>query len=444
MNHAVEAQNQGLGLARIAARARQHKAEKFNSLMHHVTPQLLETCIKQMDKGTATGIDGLSRDAVLNNLDWISRHALQEAHKGTYTAKPVRQVLIPKPDGRQRPLGVPTVFERGFQHAVAKVLESIFEQDFLAVSFGFRPGLGCHHALASLEKGLHQDGSKHALEVDIRDFFGSLDHQWLRKFLRHRIGDERILKLIDTWLEAGVMTQEGLVESTTGVVQGGGISPLLANIYLHYVLDLWFEKIIKSRLAGRSQLVRFADDFVILFENEQDRDDFLPVLTERFRQFNLEIAENKTHKTDVVLSSQDSKHKRRAIKFLGFVIHRAKTRYGKGYKFVFRTESKRFTKVKANIKAELKKIQHHPLKEQGKVLNSLLRGHYNYFGLPGNSGKLSELSYWVTLAFRRSLSRRSQRGKQTWAEFTQTLNQLKIAKPRLRITYNTLGTYVRL
>lgn len=253
--------NLSVGLTRVAARARSHPKEQFTSLMHHLTPELIAKRLDKMSDATSAGVDGMSVSTVRKHLDWMLPPVLQKIHEGRYVAPPVRRVHIPKVDGGKRPIGIPTVVDRAVQAGMAKILEGIYEADFTKSSFGFRPGIGCHQALATVGKLVNDQRLYFALEVDIRDFFGSLDHGWLRKFVRLRIGDERVLKLIDSWLKAGVMTEAGQwQESERGTPQGGSISPLLANIYLHYVLDLWWDKVIKKRLKGRTHLVRYADD----------------------------------------------------------------------------------------------------------------------------------------------------------------------------------------
>ena len=289
--------------ARIAARARSHPKEQFNNLAHHLDYELVEECLAKIRYGSSPGVNGMTVDQARKNLSWILPPLLNQIHQGRYEAPPVRRVYVPKADGKKRPIGVPEVIDRAIQAGVSRILNEIYEQDFLKCSFGFRPNLGCHHALATINELLFKEKLNFALEVDIRDFFGSLDHEWLRKFLSLRIGDRRILKLIDAWLKAGVMEKGKWREMITGTPQGGSVSPILANVYLHYVLDLWFEKKIKSQLQGRAHLVRYCDDFVILFKEQEDLEVVRCLLKTRLAQFGLVIAEEKTHVTD--LTPQD-------------------------------------------------------------------------------------------------------------------------------------------
>jgi RNA-directed DNA polymerase len=434
---------QTCGLSRIAAKARTHRTEKFSSLLHHLTLKRLEDNIRAIPAKTSVGIDGITRDGVLTNLSWLGPQALTSMHKGTYEAPPSRRAYVPKADGSQRPLGVPTVLDRGVQRSVAEILSSIYEEDFLEVSFGFRPNRSCHHAIATLQHCIYYEKLHYALEVDIRDFFGSVDHDWLRQFVRHRVSDERIIKLIDSWLTAGVLEDQAISKAEKGTVQGGSISPLLANIYLHYALDLWFEKLAKHQLRGRARLIRYCDDFVILFENAEDREDFLPLLKVRLGQFKLEIAPHKTHFTDVKGGTKSTPNRRRGIRFLGFCIYWTKGRSGKGSRLVISTESSRLAKAKAALKELMLRVKHQPLANQARCLNWYLRGHFNYYGLPGNNFKLGLFKGFAMHAWRKALSRRSQQ-QMTWEKFLKIITPYKLAAPHLFITYATLGTYVKL
>ena len=417
IEHSVNINDPASRRALIAAKARKEPKAQFSSLMHHLNHELVAECLAKIPKASAPGVDGMTVEQARKNLDWLLRPLLDQIHRGQYQAPPVRRVYIPKADGKQRPLGVPSVIDRGLQAGMAQILNEIYEQDFLSCSFGFRPRLGCHHALATVSELLGKWKLNYALEVDIRDFFGSLSHEWLRKFLELRIGDKRVLKLIDSWLKAGVMEQDKWHAAERGTPQGGSISPLLANIYLHYVLDLWFERKIKKQLHGKARLVRYADDFIILFEKQQDIENMKTLLKSRLEQFSLEIAEAKTHTTNLTPRQNGDKHERRHLSFLGFTIHRAKTRSQTGYKTVFQTDGKRYTRSKAAMKEKLHRMMHWKLESQAARINSILRGHFNYYGLAGNTDRIQNFWYETTRYWRRCLSRRSQKGKLNWEEY---------------------------
>lgn len=412
--------------------------------MHHLTAPLIEECLSKIPRSSATGTDGMTRKQAQENISWLLPPILQQIHQGNYEAPPVRRVHIPKADGKQRPIGVPQIVDRSIQAATSRILNEIYEQDFLPCSFGFRPNLGCHHALATIEKLLTDWKMNYAFEVDIRDFFGSLNHEWLRKFLELRIGDERVLKLIQAWLKAGVVERGQWKPATDeGTPQGGSISPLLANIYLHYVLDLWFEKKIQKQLRRKARLVRYADDFVVLFQDPQDLEDFKVLLRTRLAQFGLEIAEEKTHTTDLTPRSNGGGERRR-ITFLGFNIYRAINRKRTGWKVVFQTEGKRFTRAKAAMKETLWRIMHWEVEKQAERINAILSGHFNYYGLAGNGTRLQCFHLETTRYWRRCLSRRSQNGKMNWMRMREIAKQHRLRAPRICIPYSSLASYVRL
>lgn len=431
-------------LARIAAKARDNPKEQFNNLLHHLSEQFIAQCLSQISWRSASGTDGMSREQAEKNLSWLLPPIMEQIHEGRYAAPAVRRVYIPKADGSKRPIGIPQVVDRAVQAATAQILGEIYEQDFLTCSYGFRPKTGCHHALASIEKLLSGGKMNHVLEVDIRDFFGSISHEWLMKFLALRISDKRILKLIQNWLRAGVMEDGRIKESTqVGTPQGGSISPLLANIYLHYVLDLWFEKKIRKQMRGQARLIRYADDFVILFERVEDLQEFEALLRSRLGQFGLEIADKKTHRTNLTPRKNQGGERRR-LTFLGFNIYRAVNRKHNGYKVIFQTESKRFTRAKATLKETLKIIMHWELKDQVKRINATLTGHYNYYGMAGNMRRLQSF-YWETVQhWRKCLSRRSQHGKVNWTQMRQILQTYRLKGPRIHIPYGALAMYVKL
>ena len=430
--------------ALIATRARNKPKEKFDNLMHHLTFERVRECLSRISLKSAPGIDGMAVNQALEGLDWLLPPQLDAIHKGRYQAPSVRRVYIPKGNGGERPIGIPTVLDRAIQAGMTQILSAIYEQEFLPCSFGFRPGIGCHHALATVSKLLHTWKMNFALEVDIRDFFGSLNHDWLRKFLGLRIGDKRVLKLIDGWLAAGIMENGKIKEMSDGTPQGGSISPLLSNIYLHYVLDLWFERKVKRRLKGKAHLVRYCDDFVILFQEKQDMESFHRLLTARLAQFGLDIANEKTHQTNLTPRLNIGERSRRRITFLGFSIFRSKNRAGNGLKTVFKTEGKRYTQAKSKVKKKLSEIRHFDVKYQAKIVNALLLGHFNYYGIAGNTKRINHFWHFVKCQWRRTLSQRSQKAKMSWKEMNKIFRQYSLVTPRLCIPYKDLASFVRL
>lgn len=428
----------------IAAKARSNPKEQFNNLLHHLTYELIEECLNKIPKSSAAGVDGMSVEEARANLSWLLPPILKQIHDGNYEPPPVRRIYIPKANGKERPIGVPAVIDRAIQAAMTQLLNEIYEQDFLKCSFGFRPGLSCHHALATVNAIMYRWRSEQVLEVDIQDFFGSLSHEWLGRFLRLRIGDGRVLKLIEAWLKAGVMEEGKWQETEKGTPQGGSISPLLANIYLHYVLDLWFEKKVKPKFGGKADLVRYADDFCCFFKHPSAVESMKTLLKARLAQFGLVIAEEKTHYTNMSMRGNDGTHARRKMAFLGFTIYRSKNRNQTAAKTVFQTDGKRFGRAKAAMKEKILRMKHWPVEEQLKVINASLRGHFNYYGIAGNGKKLARYWNFVRREWRHSLSKRSQKGRLTWEAFVALLEKNPLTPPKVRIQYPDLAAYVRL
>ena len=430
--------------AAIAAKARSQPKEQFNNLLHHLTYDLVEESLAKIPRSSAVGVDEMTVEEAQKHLSWLLPPILKQIHEGRYDAPPVRRVYIPKADGKERPIGIPAVIDRAIQAAMAKILNEIYEQDFLKCSFGFRPGLSCHHALATINALLYRQKMNHVLEVDIRDFFGSLSHDWLGRFLRHRIGDKRVLKLIGAWLKAGVMEEGKWQSAEQGTPQGGSISPLLANIYLHYVLDLWFEKKIKPKYDGKANLVRYADDFCLFFRHPSAVETMKVLLKARLAQFGLSIAEEKTHATNMGVRGDEGTHGRRQITFLGFTIYQSKNRNQTTRKTVFQTQSQRFSRAKAAMKEKILRMRHWPVEQQMKVINAILRGHFNYYGIAGNASKLHEFWNLTRREWKHSLSNRSQNGRLTWEGFKALLVKHPMVSPTIRLSYPQLPAYVRL
>ena len=430
--------------AAIAAKARKNPKEQFNNLLHHLSYELVAECLNEIPQSSAAGVDGMSVKQARENLSWLLPPILKQIHEGRYTPPPVRRVYIPKADGSKRPIGVPAVIDRAVQAAMAKVLNEIYEQDFLKSSFGFRPGLGCHHALATINEILYRRNMEQVLEVDIRDFFGSLSHDWLMRFLGLRIGDRRVLALIQSWLKAGIFEEGRRQEVEKGTPQGGSISPLLANVYLHYVVDLWFERKIKPLFGGKAALVRYADDLCLFFEQPTGVDTMKTLLAARLAQFGLTLSEEKTHQTNLGTRTNSGSHERRRLTFLGFTIYRARGLNRSVRKTVFQTEGQRFSRAKSALKERLHRIQHHPVKEQARAINQILRGHFNYYGIAGNAKKLHAFWNFTRREWKHSLSKRSQTGRLTWEGLKTLLEKHPLVQPHIRISYPQLAAYAQL
>lgn len=425
----------------IAKRSKELPKEKFCNLLHHMNEERVLKVIAKIKKNSASGPDEISQPLAEDHADWIVPKILDDIHKKSYEAPASKRVYIPKSSGGKRPLGIGNIVDRGVQGAAREILEHIYEQDFMNSSFGFRPGRSAHNALCTLNHTVMNEGKNYLLEVDLENFFGTINHGWLMKFLGHRISDQRMLNLIESWLKAGVMEDGRFYKNEVGTAQGGAISPLLANLYLHYVLDLWFEKLIKPRLMEGSGLIRYADDFIVAFKNKEDRSDFVKLLKVRLDQFGLKISEKKTHETD--LEGPDKKGtKRRHAAFLGFKIFKTKTKSGKGSKLVFKTDSAKLSSALNALKDGLRRRMHAPIQVQVNYLNSVIRGHCNYYGMAGNSKSLSCFYFYVMKYWRRALSRRSQAGCTSWEKMNKHLKKYKVANSRLKIPYTELSKYV--
>lgn len=427
----------------IAQRAKRKPQEKFSNLFHHVTEQRVIDALARIDSKSASGPDGIDKKMAINHSDWLLPKHLDAIHKQSYKAPPSRRVFIPKSNGEKRPLSIGNIVDRGIQGALREVLEHIYEQDFLNCSFGFRPNRNAHNALATLNYGIREEGLKYFLEVDLENFFGTINHKWLMEFLGHRIADKRVLTVIKSWLEAGIIEEGKVLKSDVGTAQGGAISPLLANIYLHYVLDLWFEKKIKPRMKERCRLIRYADDFVVAFASEAECHEFKILLTSRLEQFKLKINDSKTHVTKLGPPVGGTKGlRRRHVSLLGFKIFLSTKLSGRGSKLVFKTQSKKITQSLRATKERLWRMMHLPVEYQARYLNSVLRGHFNYFGLAGNGESLSKFRYEVIRLWRRTLSRRSQVSNVTWVEMEKLIAKFGIMTPKLKIPYHRLSSYV--
>lgn len=433
-------------LERIAEKARKEPTLRFTSLAHHLTAERLWMALHHIVPSTAPGTDGMHQPTAVETFHAWAQPTLDAVHRRGYRPPAVRRVWIPKPGkAAKRPLAVPTVIDRALQRATAEVLNAIYEQDFLDVSFGGRPGRGAHHALATLNELIAGKRVSWVFEADLKNFFGSLDHRWMMTFVEHRVGDPRILTLIRRWLKVGVLEDGRLQTSTEGTPQGGSVSVLLSNIYLHYVLDLWFEKAIKPRLEGEAYLVRYIDDFVVCFEHQRDAERFQHVLSRRLSKFRLALEPTKTRLIAFgrFAAREAQKHGRTkpdTLYFLGFTHYCTRNQQGR-FKVGRRTEKGRLRRTLQKLQALMRQIRHDPLGDQAARINQLLQGHYAYFGLAGNLPSLLRIYRAVTRYWHRMLSSRSQKSYVTWAAFQRILARIPLKRPKLRIPYADLQRY---
>jgi RNA-directed DNA polymerase len=429
-------------LGRIAKLARAMPQAALTTLAHHIDLDWLREAYRRTRKDGATGVDRQTADEYARNLDDNLLALLERAKAGSYVAPPVRRVYIPKAgDGSQtRPIGIPTFEDKVLQRAVAMVLEAVYEQSFLDCSYGFRPGRSAHQALRMVRNQAMEMAGKWVLEVDIRNFFGTLEHCHLRNIVRQRVRDGVLLRLIGKWLKAGVMEGGAIEYPEAGTPQGGVISPILANIYLHEVLDEWFARQVVPRLAGRAILVRFADDLVIIFEYEHDARRVFEVLPKRLAKYGLTLHPEKTRlidfrRPDRRASSSpnhdDLRSRPDTFDLLGFTHYWAKSR--KGFWVVKqKTASDRFRRTLKHIADWCRRYRHEPVPEQWTALRRKLLGHFAYFGITGNYKALHNLRYRVIVVWRKWLSRRSQRAWILWEVMTRLLARYPLPKPHTR------------
>jgi group II intron reverse transcriptase/maturase len=406
----------------------------FTTLAHHMDLEWLREAYRRTRKDGAVGVDAQTAEEYAQHLEDNLRSLLERAKSGTYYAPPVRRVHIPKGDGSQtRPIGIPTFEDKILQRAVVMLLEPIYERDFLGCSYGFRPGRSAHQALADLRNQLMDMGGGWVLEVDIRKFFDTLDHAHLRAILRKRVRDGVVLRLIGKWLNAGVLEDGSLTYPDAGSPQGGVVSPILANAYLHEVLDTWFEQTVKAVLKGRAFLIRYADDAVLVFQVEQDARRVLAVLPKRFGKYGLTLHPEKTRLV------QFERPRGRPPKgpppgtfdLLGFTHFWAVSR--RGYWVLKQQTAKdRFTRALRKVWEWCRLNRHLPIREQWQAVRRKLAGHFGYYGITGNSKALSRFSHFVKFAWRKWLSRRSQRGYVSWDDFERLLAHYPLPTPTLR------------
>jgi RNA-directed DNA polymerase len=422
-------------LERIRKVARERKKEKFTSLFHHISVELLDDSFYELKRGAAAGIDGMTWKAYEQDLDRNLEDLRARVHRGAYRALPSRRRYIPKADGRQRPLAIAALEDKIVQRAVVALLNEIYEEEFLGFSYGFRPERGTHDALDALCVAIDRLKVNWVLDADIRSFFDEISQEWLIRFLEHRIGDPRIIRLIRKWLKAGVL-EDGIVTiSEKGTGQGSVISPLLANIYLHYVFDLWANRWRRREATGDMIIVRYADDFIIGFQHESDARRFLNELRERLGKFALSLHPEKTRLIEFGrFAAKDRKArglgKPETFNFLGFTFICGKTREGK-FQLQRMTRGDRMKAKLREIKERLRRCMDQTIPEQGKWLGRLLRGYFNYHAVRTNGRAIAVFRHHVVDLWRRTLRRRSQKDRLTWERMTKLANDF-LPKPTIR------------
>jgi group II intron reverse transcriptase/maturase len=421
-------------LERVRKAARQRKKEKFTALLHHISAETLEVAFYALKRKAAPGVDGVTWQEYEADLERRLSDLQDRIHRGAYRPQPSRRTYIPKADGRQRPLAIAALEDKIVQGAAVLVLNAIYEEDFLGFSYGFRPGRGVHDALDALAVGIAKRKVNYILDADIRTFFDSVSQEWLVRFVEHRIGDNRIIRLIRKWLRAGILEDGTVTVSERGTGQGSVASPLLANIYLHYVFDLWAERWRRQEATGDMIIVRYADDLVLGFQHESDAHRFLDAMRARFEEFALSLHPDKTRLIEfgrhaAVRRARNGLGKPETFNFLGFTFICGRSRRGS---FLLKRKSRR-DRVRAKfkeIKEELRRRMHRPIPEQGSWLAQVVRGFFAYHAVPTNFEALGKFRLQIVRLWLRTLRRRSQRDRTTWTKMAKLAEDF-LPKPKI-------------
>lgn len=419
--------------ARIAKLAKQMPGKTMRSLSHHMDLEWLHEAFRRTRKDGAAGVDGQTASEYAENLEGNLQSLLDKAKSGIYRAPPVRRVHIPKGDGSAtRPIGIPTFEDKVLQRAVAMLLEPVYEQDFYDFSYGFRPGRSAHDALEALDRGLWDMRGGWVLDVDIKSFFDTLDHEKLRDLLRLRVVDGVVVRLVGKWLRAGVLEDGAVRRSQAGTPQGGVISPILSNIYLHEVVDKWWVVDVLPRMRGKAFMVRYADDLVMVFEVEKDALRVRKALSGRVERFGLSLHLEKTRLVQFRRPRRDGGGpKSESFDFLGFTHYWGRSRQG-NWTVKRKTAKGRFSRALRALKQWMERARHVPAGKQAKTLGQKMAGHFNYYGIHGNSQAISSFAHEVRRLWKKSLGRRSQRANLTWEKFHRLLKRYPLPPARLR------------
>jgi len=418
----------------IANKAKREKQHRFRDLSRMLTEEYLHECWGTLNKKAAAGIDRVTWQEFAENLDENIRELVEDLKHKRYRAQPIRRKYIAKSNGKQRPLGIPAIRDKLVQRAVSNILQAIWEADFHSNMYGYRPGRSAHDAINDLQGTLRRGRYEYVVEADITGFFDNLDHEWLVRMLEQRIDDRSFIRIIRKWLKVGVLEEDGrFIHPTTGTPQGGIVSSVLANIYMHYVLNEWFEKVVRKRCRGACTLSVYADDFVTAFEYEADARWFFEALENRMGKFSLSLSKEKTN---IILFSRYRKDESGAFEYLGFEFRWTTSHRGKDW-LKRSTAKKGLTNSMRNVKEWCKKNRHMRIDDFFKRINAKLRGYYNYYGVIGNLDRMWTFHQYVVRTIFRWLNRRSQRKSYHWSSFEDLMKQFPLVKPR--ITDRTTG-----
>jgi len=432
MSDAETSRSMSPGLMKVAERAKRHPDKQMLSLAHHIDEAALERVYRRLRRNAAVGVDGITVEHYGEQLA-ANLQALRARMKaGQYRHQPIRRVNIPKENGTSRPIGISTVEDKIVQGALRDVLEAIYEQDFFDSSYGFRPRRSAHDAIRELNRVITGGSANYIVEADIVSFFDSIDRTKLMKMLRDRIADETLMRLVGKCLNVGILEGERYLEANEGTAQGSSLSPLLGNVYLHHVLDVWYERVVRPRLKGRSALIRYADDFVLCFELADDAQRVWSVLEQRFAEFGLALHPKKTRSFRFQPPRDGDGHGSATFDFLGFTVHWQRGLTGT-WRVALRTRKARLGRAIQAVSDWCRRHRHKPIDEQRLALTRKLNGHYNYFGVNGNSKALSRLYYEVHRVWRTWLNRRSQRARMTWKRFTELRRAHPLPLPQIRV-----------
>lgn len=433
MVDAVTSREVSPGLLKVAERAKRHPDVQMLALAHHIDEPALERAYRSLRRNAAVGVDGITVGQYGEQLAENLQTLRARMKAGQYRHQPILRVNIPKENGTTRPIGISTVEDKIVQGALRDVLQAVYEQDFVDCSYGFRPGRNAHDAIRKLDGVIKRGNANYIVEADIVSFFDSISRKVLMEMLRSRIADESLMRLVGKCLHVGVLEGQRYLEPDEGTAQGSSLSPLLGNVYLHHVLDVWFEHEVRPQLHGGSALVRYADDFVLCFERAEDAQHVWSILGERFKKFGLTLHPKKTRSFPFQPPRDGDRKGSATFDFLGFTLHWQRARKPGMWRVACKTRGARLRRAINAAIEWCRRHRHDSLKEQHLALTRKLNGHYNYYGVNGNLGALQRLRYVVTHAWRKWLNRRSQRARMNWKRFEELLKAHPLPVPTIKV-----------